>query len=677
MTWRYEYRRWDGSQHALVVDTDAVLSQLTDDLLANGDLHEALQRMLNRGWTNRDGEAVQGLRELLDRLRVEREDQLDRGDLGGAYHQIADELRQVVAEERAGIDQLESEARASGDDRRREVTEEVAAERRMHLDLLPGDLAGAVRSLQRYEFVSSEARRHFEELVERLREEVARTYFDQLSGAMANPDPEHLARMRDAFDALNRMLEQREQGDPIDPSFESFMERFGDMFPGDAATLDELLEQLAAQMAAAQAMWNSMSPEQRAQLQGLAESLLEDLDLRWQVDRLAGNLQKAFPEAGWEKRYRFSGDEPLGMGDGVDAAGRLRDLEELEAFLRSARSPASLSEVDLDKVARHLGDDAARSIKSLAALAQQLADAGLIDQREGRFELTPKGIRRIGQQALADLFGQLTKDRVGNHRTTWTGSGHDREESTKAYEFGDPFNLDLSRTMHNAVRRAGCGVPVRLVPDDFEVIETEALSQSATVLLLDLSLSMPMRDNFVPAKKMALALHTLITMRFPRDYLGLVGFSEVARVIEPEDLPTVSWDYVYGTNLQHGLMLARTMLAHQPGTKQIILVTDGEPTAHLVPDIHGVTHDVFFNYPPVPETLEVTLAEVLRCTRAGITINTFLLEPDRALRGFVEQLTRINRGRTFATTPGDLGDYVLVDFLRHKTTVRNRGSRAG
>ena len=325
---------------------------------------------------------------------------------------------------------------------------------------------------------------------------------------------------------------------------------------------------------------------------------------------------------------------------------------------------------------QHLGDDAARSLERLGNLTKQLTDAGLIDTREGRFELTPQGIRRLGHQALADLFSQLTKDRVGSHRTTWTGTGHDREETTKPYEFGDPFNLDLSRTVHNAVRRSGSGLPVRLAPSDFEVIETEALTRSATVLLLDLSLSMPMRDNFVPAKKMALALHTLIASRFPRDFLGLVGFSEVARVIEAEDLPTVSWDYVYGTNLQHGLMLARKMLAHQQGTKQVILVTDGEPTAHIVPDHVGLGFDVFFNYPPVPETLEVTLAEVMRCTKAGITINTFLLDPDRGLQGFIEQLTRINRGRTFATSPDELGDYVLVDFLRHKTMLRARGRRA-
>jgi uncharacterized protein with von Willebrand factor type A (vWA) domain len=302
MPWRFDYSRWDGTQESLVDDTDAVLSQLTDDLLANGDLHEALQRMLNRGWRAPDGTEVQGLRDLLDQLRLEREEQLDRGDLGGAYHEVAEELQEVLAEERAGIDELESEARLSGDERRQQVTDEVASERRMQLDLLPSDLAGMVRSLQEYEFVSSEARQHFEELVERLREEVARTYFDQMSDALANPDPAQLAHMRDAFDALNRMIEQRDAGEEIDPSFESFMEQYGDLFPGDPADLDELLAQLAARMAAAQAMWNSMSPEQRAQLQGLADSLLEDLDLRWQVDRLAGNLQKAFPGAGWDQR---------------------------------------------------------------------------------------------------------------------------------------------------------------------------------------------------------------------------------------------------------------------------------------------------------------------------------------------------------------------------------------
>ncbi len=675
MTWRYSYRRWDGTQDGIVDDADSVLAGLTDDLLANGDLHEAVQRMLNRGWRTADGRDVEGLRSLIERAREARREELERGDLGGTYAEIAEELAEVVSEERVGIEKLSEDAAASGDERRREVTEAMADERRIQLDLLPSDLAGRVRGLQHYEFVSSAARQHFEELVERLREEVAKTYFEQMSEALANPDPAQLARMREAMDALNRMIEQRAAGEELDPSFAEFMSRFGDLFPGDPADLDELLEQLARRMAAAQAMWNSMSPEQRAQLQGLAESLLEDMDLRWQVERLSRNLQEAFPDAGWEQSYGFDGDGPMSLSDATDAAARLAELDGIESMLRSATSPAALQEVDLEAVARHLGDDAAASLDQLARLTRQLTEAGLVDQREGRLELTPKGIRRIGQQALADLFDQLTGKRVGEHRATWAGAGHDREETTRPYEFGDAFNLDLSRTVHNAVRRSGQGVPVRMAPGDFEVIETEALERTATVLLLDLSLSMPIRDNFVPAKRMALALHTLITSRFPRDYLGLVGFSEVAREIDPIDLPTVSWDYVYGTNLQHGLILARRMLAHQPGTQQIILVTDGEPTAHLVPD-GGAGYDVFFNYPPVTETLELTLAEVLRCTRAGITINTFLLEPDRALTGFISQVARINRGRTFATSPDELGDYVLVDFLRHRTMVRSRG-RAG
>jgi uncharacterized protein with von Willebrand factor type A (vWA) domain len=347
MTWRFDYRKWDGSQESLADDADAVLQQLTDDLLANGDLHEALQRMLNRGWQTPEGDQVQGLRDLLDQIRMEREELLEQGDLGGAYSEIADELQNVLREERLGIERLESDAEDSGDQRRQEVTDQVATERRMQLDLLPNDLAGQVRSLQHYEFVSSDAREHFEDLMERLREEVAKTYFNQVSEALSNPDPDQLEHLRQAFDALNRMVEQREAGEEIDPTFDSFMEQFGDLFPGDPETLDELLEQMSARMAAAQAMWNSMSPEQRAQLQGLAESLLEDMDLRWQVDRLAGNLQKAFPDAGWEQKFRFRGDDPMGMGEGTDAAGRLRDLDDLEGYLRAANSPASLSEVDL------------------------------------------------------------------------------------------------------------------------------------------------------------------------------------------------------------------------------------------------------------------------------------------------------------------------------------------
>ncbi|MDH3295895.1 MAG: VWA domain-containing protein, partial [Acidimicrobiia bacterium] len=270
----------------------------------------------------------------------------------------------------------------------------------------------------------------------------------------------------------------------------------------------------------------------------------------------------------------------------------------------------------------------------------------------------------LGQQALGELFKKLSADKLGQHDVDTSGLGHERNYSTKPYEFGDPFSLNIERTVGNAIRRSGGGTPVSLTPDDFEIERTEKQVRSSTVLMLDLSLSMPMRDNFLPAKKVAMALHALITSQFPRDYLGLVTFAATAQKLNPTELPEVSWDYDYGTNMHHGFMLARQMLAAQTGTKQIIMITDGEPTAHLLPDGRP-----FFHYPPARETVNQTMAEVMRCTKAGITINTFMLDPDSGLRGFVEQLTSLNKGRAFFTSPQNLGDYVLVDFIEHKRSL--------
>src|SRR5918995_3981616 len=305
---RAHYSRWDGSQVGFDFDADAVLAEVTDDLLYHGDLNAALRRMLQSGFRDRDGNRVQGMRELLERLRRKRREELERHDLGGVYDEVADALREVVDMERQGLDDLEAEARASGDQRRQEITEEVTSEKRLRLDLLPPDLAGQVRELSEYEFASSEARERFEELMDQLRQQLSQSYFNSMAGAMSNPDPEAMARMKDMLAELNQMLEQRERGE--EPDFEGFMDRYGDFFPENPKDLDELLEAMAARMAAMQAMLNSMTPEQRAQLQGLAEQLLEDMDLRWQVDQLAQNLRGAFPGAGWERRLDFCGPGP-------------------------------------------------------------------------------------------------------------------------------------------------------------------------------------------------------------------------------------------------------------------------------------------------------------------------------------------------------------------------------
>ena len=669
MPGRFSYSRWDGTQKGFDLDADGLFDQLTDDLLYHGDVNAALRRLMQEGMRDRNGDRVQGLREMLERLREQRQERLDRGDLGGVYQEIADALNDIVDEERLAIDQATSAAERSGDERRTNAARDAAADRNFRLDMLPDDLAGKVRELSAYDFESADAQRRFEQLLDTLRQQLTQQMVDQMSSAMQNMTPQEIARMKDMMAALNAMLEKRERGE--DPGFEQFMQQYRDFFPENPKNLDELLEQMARRMAAMQAMLNSMSPEQRAQLQELNEQLLDDMDLRWQMDQLGRNLQSMFPQMGWGQQYGFEGSDPMGMAQAMQTMQELGDLDQLENLLRNATSPSALAEADMDRVRDLLGDDAARSLERLAELTRMLEEQGLIQQKEGRLELTPKGLRKIGSNALRDLYSKLAKDRMGQHQLDTLGQGHERTYETKAYEFGDPFNLDLQRTIRNALRRGGGGTPVHLSPEDFEIERTEHVTRSSTVLLLDLSMSMPMRDNFLPAKKVAMALHSLITSQFPRDYMGLVGFSETAYPLTAAQLPEVSWDFAYGTNMHHGFTLARQMLARQTGTKQIIMITDGEPTAHITP-----RGEVYFNYPPVQATVEATLREVVRCTREDIRINTFMLDADLGLRSFIEKLTSINRGRAFFTNHETLGDYVLVDFIEHKRQLaRGRSPR--
>ncbi len=660
----FRYSRWDGTQVGFDLDADALLSEMSDDLLYHGDLNAALRRLLQQGFRDRNGEELMGLREMLERLRQRRREELDSRNLGGVFDDIQQQLDDILAQERAGIDRRVADARESGDQRRKELLEDLAAQRHMELEMMPPDLAGRVQALQQYDFMDDDARRQFEQLMDELRQQLVQSYFNQLSEGMTDVSPERMQRMKDMLAELNHMLEQRERGE--EPDFNGFMSRYGDFFPGNPRTLDELLEQMARSMAQMQQLLNSMTPEQRAQLQQLAQSLLEDLDLRWQVDELARNLQQAFPDLPWNQQMRMRGDDSLQFSQMAGLLERLGDMDQLENMLRSATQPGQLAEVDIDQAADLLGDDAARSLERLKELARLLEEAGLIEQREGRYELTPRGIRAIGQRALSDLFRRLMKDRTGRHEVERVGVGTERTFEHKPYEFGDPFHLNVEQTIRNAVYRGGAGTPVRLSADDFEVERTEALTQSATVLMLDVSMSMPMRDNFLPAKKVAMALHALITSQFPRDYFGLVSFGRVAREVKPELLPELSWDFEWGTNMQHALLLARRQLARQSGTKQVIMVTDGEPTAHIEDG------DAYFQYPPSPVTIEETLKEVARCTREGIRINTFMLDESFYLRSFVERMTKLNRGRAFFTTPDDLGSYVLVDFLENRRLKRRR-----
>ena len=671
---RFTYSRWDGTQKGFDLDAEGLFDELTDDLLYHGDVNAALRRMMQEGMRDRDGERVQGLRELMEQLRRQRQETLDQFDLGGVYDEIANELNDIVDEERHAIEQAADAAERSGDERRANTARDAASERNFRLDMLPNDLAGKVRELSAYDFESAEAQQRFEQLMDKLKQQLMQQMVDKMSAGMQNMTPEDMARMKDMMASLNDLIEQRQAGanpDDEQQAFEQFMENFGDFFPENPQNLDELLQQMAQRMAAMQAMMNSMTPEQRAQLQQLSDQLLDDMDLRWQMDQLGRNLQGMFPQEGWGQSYDFQGDEGMGMGQAMQTMQELGDLDQLENLLRNATNPGALAEADMNRVRELMGDDAANSLEKLAQLTKMLEESGMIQQKEGKLELTPKGLRKIGNNALRDLFSKLSKDKMGQHQMDRLGQGHERTYETKQYEFGDPFNLDLHRTIRNAIRRNGAQTPVQLTPEDFEIERTEHVTRSSTVLMLDLSMSMPMRDNFLPAKKVAMALHSLISSQFPRDYLGLVGFSETAYALTAAQLPEVSWDYAYGTNMHHGFTLARQMLGRQTGTKQIIMITDGEPTAHITP-----RGDVFFNYPPVQETVEATLREVVRCTRDGIRINTFMLDADYGLRSFIEKLSSINRGRAFFTNHDNLGDYVLVDFIEHKKQqARGRGNR--
>ncbi len=675
---RYTYSRWDGTQRGFEPDADDILAAVTDDLIEHGDVNAALRRLMNDGLRAANGDAIAGLRELLQRLRQARRDRLERFDLGGVYDEISRELADIVDEERHGVDLAEiderSDAERRGDSARAEEASRRAEERRLDLDLLPDDLAGKVAALQQHSFVSAEAERRFEALVERLRSRLATQAFEQMSGSMQSMSPQSQERLkRDAHRS------QRDAGAPpaaarIRTSTSSWLATVTSS-RRTRETSTSCSTALARRAAAMQALLNSMTPEQRDELYRLSEALLDDIGLREQISQLGEQLRALAPDSGWNASYDFSGEDALGLGGALDTMAELGDLDRLESLLRGVTSPAALAEVDAERVGELLGDDAMRSLQRLAELTRRLADAGLIEHTESGLRLTPRGIRQIGSNALSDVFQRLTKDQIGQHQTVRTGYGHERTPTSKRYEFGDPFRLDLQRTIRNAlVRRATdergrrAGTPVELVPDDFEIEQTEHLTRSSTVLMLDLSMSMPMEGRFVPAKKVAMALQALIASQFPRDYLGVVVFSETARVIRAAEIPEASWDYVYGTNMHHALTLARQLLSRQHGSKQIIMVTDGEPTAHVLPD-----GEVYFHYPPVRETIEATLREVVRCTNAGIRINTFMLGATQSLKAFVERISEINRGRAFFATPENLGDYVLVDFIEHRRMQSRRG----
>lgn len=641
---RFRYSRWDDSQDPFGPDIGAseILEELSDDMLSGAGAQGALSRLMRRGMQGR----FNGLDALRARLQAARAREQAGLNLQGPLDEVREALGEIIERERITL------SFEAGDDARM---------REAFLDQLPVDAPGQIRELTDYRFVDAEAQRRFDELMEHLREQVMGAHFRTIAQGMQNLSADELARFRDMLADLNDMIERRDRGEPYD--FDGFMQRHGDFFPDHPGTLEQLLEQMARRMAALSRLLASMSPEQRAELRALSEQVMQDMDLAFEVSRLGANLSEMFPEMPWGEPALAAGEDPMPFSAAVDAMERLHDFEDLDRSMRGDYAGASIDDVDEDAVRRTLGEDAVRDVRRLKEIERALERAGLLTRREGRLDVTPRGARKLGERALVKVFEQLRRDREGTHEAHEAGGQAEPTGATRPWRFGDAGQIAVQRTVFNAVLRSGPGSVVRLHPDDFELVEAEQRTETATALLLDLSFSMPLRGHFVHAKKMALALHALIEGRYPHDTLYMIGFSDYARRMEPQDLTAAGWERVYGTNMQHAFHLAGRLLAQHPrASRQVIMVTDGEPTAHLEGD------EAFFSWPPVPRTIQLTLAEAVRLSRSGVTMNVFMLEDSPGLIRFMERLAKLTAGRVFLMDDREIGEFIVRDYVRRRAT---------
>lgn len=664
----HRFSAWDGTQDPLGPDLDEVFNRLSEDVFHGWDFETALRRMLSQGWRDRSGQRLMGLEEMTDRLARQRRKQLEKYSLDGVFKDITEKLDNVVRQERQGIDERLTQV---DDETAHRVLDRVAAKRREQLENLPRDPGGAIRELQEYEFMDERAERSFAHLLEEIKKGVVDTYFKEMTAQMQAMSAEDVGQLRAMARDLNRLVREKLEGVPDaqrQSSYEAFLGNWGHLFPNAPPRVDDFLDEITRQMARMDSLMRSLSPEMRRELGELVDAVFGDPELQSELAELGAGLEMLSPRSGLGSRYSFFGNQELPLDEAMNLMGRLQAMEELERSLREVYRGGTVPPNTRAQLQDMLGEDAAHSLDQLSQMARELEARGLVQRDADGLRLTARGMRRIGQKALGDLFAKLRKDRFGEHTLSRRGQRGERAEDSKPYEFGDPFDLDVERTVMNAIQRQASEAPAersrvpRLDPDDFEVHRSDSLTRSSTVLMLDMSRSMPLRGYFYAAKKVALALDSLIRSQYPRDCLHIIGFSDIAREISSSDLPHLSVnEYVYGTNMQHGLMLARRLLARDgAANKQVIIVSDGEPTAHIE---NG--RPVFF-YPPLPETFAKTLVEVQRCTREGIVINTFMLESNHQLVQFVDEMTRLNRGRAFFISPDRLGDYVLVDYVASK-----------
>ena len=652
---RFRYGSWDGSQQA-PLSADDVLGAIAEDLMEYGDLKWAMRNLLSRGMTMPEGGYIQGLRDMLKQLREQKRERLQQFDLSSVMQDIEQKLAEILAMEQNTVDEwLDQDSETFAND----VLRKIAERSQETLDGLPDDSAGRMKALEKYEFLNPDAQRKYLDLLNELRKAMTQTFFKNVENMVNDLSDSDITRLKDMVQAMNEMLVKKIAGE--DPGFEDFMDKFGDMF-GDTPpkTLDELLEQMRRQMATSQSLMNSLTPDQQQQLQSLMSDRLGDPQLESALRKLSQEMDFLDPQG---SRYRFDGKEQVDLEAAMELMDEMHQIDDLIAQVQAAERGGDPDHIDSDLVQSLLGDEAVESIGDLKKLLDTLEEAGYVRPTgDDKWELTPRGSRMIGQRALGEIYARLRRQSLGNHAIPEEGRFGERLEQTKAHEFGDPFHLHMPKTIRNAIDRDGPLTPVRLRHQDFEIYRSEQVTSTATAMLVDLSWSMALRGSFQSAKKVALALHNLITSQYPRDSFYIIGFAAYARELKAHDLPFLQWDeYLLGTNMQHALLLAERLLAkHDVATKQVIMISDGEPTAHLEKG------QAQFAYPPTRATIRETYKAVKRCTQKGIAINTFMLDANQYLREFMDDIARINGGRVFYTSPEKLGEYILVDYVQHK-----------
>src|SRR5690349_783641 len=645
------YSRYTGGPDPLAppVDLREALEQIGQDVMEGSSPRRALQELLRRGSQN-----MRGADKLAAEANRRRRELLQRNNLDGTLQEIKKLLDEAVLAERKEL------ARALDDD---------ARFNELRIESLPPSPAKAGQELSDYGWRSPEAREKYEQIKDLLGREMLDQRFAGMKQALENATDEDRQRVNEMLDDLNDLLDKHSRGEDTQQDFDDFMAKHGEFFPEGPKNVDELLDSLAQRAAAAQRFRNSLTPDQRAELDALAQQAFGSPSLMNALNRLDSHLQAARPGEDWNGSSEFSGDNPLGMGEGAQAMADIAELEQLAEQLSQSYAGATMDDVDLDALARQLGDQAAVDGRTLAELERALMNQGFLDRgSDGQWRLSPKAMRQLGQAALRDVAQQLS-GRHGERDTRRAGAAGELTGATRPWAFGDTEPWNVTRTLTNAVlRQAGAPSdgPLRISVEDVEISETETRTQSAVALLVDTSFSMVMENRWLPMKRTALALNHLVSTRFRSDDLEIIAFGRHARTVTAAELTALEGVRDQGTNLHHALALAGRHLRRHPNAQPVVLVvTDGEPTAHLE-DFDGEGTSVFFDYPPHPRTIAHTVKGFDDVARLGAQVTIFRLGSDPGLARFIDKVARIVEGRVVVPDLDGLGAAVVSDYLRSR-----------